>query len=138
MYEPLIRIPLVISGPGKFKVGTRSDMTVQTDLAPTLAGLAGVPWPGEVTGFDLTRGPTGRDAVFLEYYAKQKWINPIRTIRTAQWKLNWYDSGHQELYDLQADPHEIRNLAGDNAGAATRRELEARLDRWRPSLRAKP
>jgi len=113
-------------------------MTVQTDLAPTLAGLAGVAWPGKKAGLDLTQGPTGRDAVFLEYYAKQKWVNPIRTIRTARWKLSWYDSGHQELYDLRTDPQETRNLATDPAANAIRRELEARLDRWRPPLRVEP
>lgn len=131
MYEPLIRIPLVISAPWKWKPAQRDDMTVQVDLAPTLASLAGVTWPGKVTGLDLTAGPTGRDAVFLEYYAKQKWVNPIRTIRTHRWKLNWYDSGHEELYDLQEDPQELRNLAGDGASRDTRAELEARLDRWR-------
>ena len=135
MYDPLIRVPLVISAPWKWKAGSRSDMTVQSDLAPTIAGLTGVAWPGKNTGFDLTHGPTGRDAVFLEYYAKQKWVNPIRTIRTARWKLNWYTSGHQELYDLQADPHEMRNLAADAAAATTRRALEVRLDRWHPALR---
>ena len=138
LYEPLIRIPQVISAPWKWKAGARSDMTVQTDLAPTLAGLAGVAWPGKKAGLDLTQGPTGRDAVFLEYYAKQKWVNPIRTIRTARWKLSWYDSGHQELYDLETDPQETRNLATDPAANAIRRELEARLDRWRPPLRVEP
>jgi arylsulfatase A-like enzyme len=136
MYEPLIRIPLVISAPWKWKAAGRSDMTVQIDVAPTLAGLAGVQWPGKVTGMNLDRGDTSRDAVFLEYYAKQKWVNPIRTIRTARWKLNWYDSGHQELYDLQADPREIRNLASDAASAGTRRELESRLNGWRPPMKA--
>jgi arylsulfatase A-like enzyme len=136
MYEPLIRIPLVISAPWKWKTGVRDDMTVQADLAPTLAGLAGVQWPGKVTGMNLDRGSTDRDAVFLEYYAKQKWVNPIRTIRTSRWKLNWYDSGHQELYDLQADPQEVRNLASDGGSAEVRRELEGRLNRWRPKMQA--
>ena len=131
MYEPLIRIPLVISAPWKWKAGMRDDMTVQIDLAPTLASLAGAQWPGKTTGRDLTQGPTGRDAVFLEYYAKQKWVNPIRTIRTSRWKLNWYDSGHQELYDLQNDPQELRNLAADSASRGTRTELETRLNQWR-------
>ena len=131
MYESLIRIPLVISAPWKWKPGVRDDMTVQADLAPTLAALAGLEWPRKTTGLDLTRGASKRDAVFLEYYAKQKWVNPIRTIRTSRWKLNWYDSGHQELYDLQKDPQEIRNLASEPAGATIRRELETRLDHWR-------
>jgi arylsulfatase len=135
LYEPLIRIPLVISAPWKWKAGRRSDMTVQADLAPTLSSLAGVAWPDKKTGLDLTRGSTGRDAVFLEYYAKQKWVNPIRTIRTARWKLDWYDSGHRELYDLHADPNETRNLATDAAAAGTRSVLGARLEQWRPPLK---
>jgi len=113
MYEPLIRIPLVISAPGRLKPETRDDLVTQADLSPTLASLAGLKWPSKVTGLDLTRQKNARDAVFLEYYSKQKWVNPIRTIRTSKWKLNWYDSGHQELYDLETDPHELRNLAGD-------------------------
>ena len=59
MYEPLIRIPFVISAPWKSRAGVRDDMTVQIDLAPTLASLAGVQWPGKPTGRDLTKGPTG-------------------------------------------------------------------------------
>ena len=69
--------------------------------------------------------------MFLEYYAKQKWVNPIRTIRGRRWKLNWYDSGHQELYDLQSDPHELRNLAGDARSGGVKTELEKRLTAWR-------
>jgi arylsulfatase A-like enzyme len=135
MYEPLIRIPLVISAPWKWKAAERSDMVVQIDLAPTLAGLAGAQWPGKVTGMNLGNGPTKRDAVFLEYYAKQKWVNPIRTVRSSRWKLNWYDSGHQELYDLQADPQELRNLASDAASARVRRDLEGRLSGWRAPMK---
>jgi arylsulfatase A-like enzyme len=134
MYEPLIRIPLVISAPWKWKAGERRNMTVQADLAPTLVGLAGVEWPGKVTGINLHPGVSNRDAVFLEYYAKQKWVNPIRTIRTTRWKLNWYDSGHQELYDLAADPNEFRNLAGDAGSVEVRRHLEWRLNGWRPAI----
>jgi arylsulfatase A-like enzyme len=127
MYEPLIRIPLVISAPWKWKAGVRDEMTTQADLAPMLAGLAGVEWPGKTTA--------RRDAVFLEYYAKQKWVNPIRTIRTSRWKLNWYDSGHQELYDLEHDPQEKRNLASDEASGRVRSELEARLNAWRGPMK---
>ena len=98
-------------------------MTVQADLAPMLAELAGVEWP---------RKPIARrGAVYLEYYAKQKWVNPIRTIRTSRWKLNWYDSGHQELYDLENDAEERHNVASDEATRRIRIELETRLNAWR-------
>ena len=135
MYEPLIRIPLVISAPGMLKPETRDDLVTQTDLAPTLASLAGLEWPTKVTGLDLTRQRNTRDAVFLEYYSKQKWVNPIRTIRTRQWKLNWYDSGHQELYDLATDPHELRNLAAEPKFGKEKSQLESRLDTWRGPLK---
>jgi choline-sulfatase len=133
MYEPLLRIPLVICAPG-LKPAERDDLAASIDVAPTVASLAGLRWPAKVTGRDLSHGPTGREAVLLEYYAKQKWINPIRTIRTRRWKLNWYDSGNQELYDLREDPNETRNLAADPAALKTRRELEDRLNAWRAPL----
>jgi arylsulfatase A-like enzyme len=134
MYEELIRIPLVIHAPGRLAGGRRDDLVTQADLAPTLAALAAVPWPARVAGRNLSRGPALGDAVFLEYYAKQKWVNPIRTVRTRRWKLNWYDRGNQELYDLEADPHERHNRAADPAAQAIRSQLEARLDGWRKPL----
>jgi arylsulfatase A-like enzyme len=131
MYEPEIRIPLVISAAGRLKSQVRDDLVTQTDVAPTLASLAGLRWPSKISGRDLFHQRDTGDAVFLEYYAKQKWVNPIRTIRTTRWKLNWYDSGHQELYDLSSDPQETRNLAAEAQFSRVKGELEGRLNAWR-------
>jgi len=131
MYEEEIRIPLLIRTPKLMPAGDRDELVTQADLAPTLARLCGLPWPKPITGKSLLPGTLARDAVFLEYYAKQKWVNPIRTLRTRRWKLNWYDSGHQELYDLSADPQELQNLASDAKAHATKAEMEARLNAWR-------
>lgn len=138
MYEEGIRIPLYIRAPGLLPAGERSDMVTQADLAPTLAALCGVPWPKPVTGRNLLTNAPPRDAVLLEYYAKQKWVNPIRTLRGARWKLNVYDSGHRELYDLTADPHELRNLAGRAEIRPVQTNLEARLDSWRRPWPSEP
>src|SRR5262249_62187518 len=124
--------------PGRLKPGTRDDLVTQADLSPTLASLAGLKWPSKVMGLDLTRQKNARDAVFLEYYSKQKWVNPIRTIRTRKWKLNWYDSGHQELYDLETDPQEAKNLTNEANLSKTKKELEARLNAWRPTRPTEP
>jgi arylsulfatase A-like enzyme len=131
MYEEEIRIPLIVRAPRLLAARERSDLVTQTDLALTLAALCGLEWPRRVAGRDLTDSNGTHDAVFLEYYAKQKWVNPIRTIRGRRWKMNWYDSGHKELYDLQADPHELRNRAGDTEAAPVQARLEARLNAWR-------
>ena len=138
MYEELISIPLWISAPGApLGKAPRTDLVTQADLAPTLASLAGLTWPREVSGVDLTKGPNDRMAVFLEYYAKQKWVNPIRTVRTRRWKLNWYDRGNKELYDLATDPYETRNRAGDAELKAVQGDLEKRLNAWRAPLLAR-
>jgi len=131
MYEEEIRIPLMIRAPGLMPAGERTDLVTQADLAPTLASLCGMHWPKPVSGRNLTAKLPPRDAVFLEYYAKQKWVNPIRTMRGRRWKMNWYDSGHQELYDLQADPHEQQNLAAEPKSGSLKAEMEARLNAWR-------
>ena len=129
MYEPLIRIPLLIRAPGRMKAGQRGDLVTQADIAPTLAELAGVAWPGKVDGASLVK-PLKRDAVYLEYYAKQKWVNPIRTVRTRRWKLNVYERGNRELYDLETDPGETKDLSAAPAHKARRLEMEALLGRW--------
>jgi arylsulfatase A-like enzyme len=129
MYEPLIRIPLVIAGPGLKTGSTHTGFATSADLAPTLADLAGLEWSGPVDGRDLFKS-AARDAVFLEYFGKQHWAAPIRTIRTKRWKLNSYRGGETELYDMEKDPVEMRNLAGVKSVEKQERDLKARLDRW--------
>lgn len=133
MYEELLRIPFLLSGAG-LKRRLRHDLVRQTDLAPTLAALAGVRWPSRTDGRNLLQDTKGPDAVLLEYYSKQKWVNPIRTIRTRRWKLNWYDRGAKELYDLERDPAERINLAGRSSHTAIQATLEARIRSWRAPL----
>jgi arylsulfatase A-like enzyme len=132
MYDPLIRVPLVIAAPGLKKNSTRDDLVESIDIGPTLAGLAGLSWPAPIDGKDVSKHASGRDAVFLEYYGKQQWIAPIRTIRTREWKLNQYRDGSAELYDLKNDVQEARNLAGQTSVAQIQKQLENRLSKWWP------
>jgi len=129
LYDECLRVPLILSAPGRVKRGRRDDFVNSADVAPTLAAAAGLRWPTAVDGQSFLK-PLRRASIFAEYYAKQKWVNPIRTIRTREAKLSVYDqTGHREYYDLRDDPGEQRNLAA--RAPAGMSELERQLDRWR-------
>ena len=109
------------------------------DLAPTLVALGGGEPLADVTGkslLPLLRGlrTDWRTAFLYEYnYEPQFPYTPnVRGVRTDRWKLIRYPQGDgspdrftAELYDLAADPHELRNLIDDPAHAATRRSSSA-------------
>ncbi len=137
MYEELVRIPLAISFPGRIPSGKRvDDLVVNVDLLPTICGLADLPAPVDIHGRSLLplldgKKVTWRDHVIGEYYSKQRWVNPIRMVRTKRWKYTRYRKWGEELYDLQADPGELNNLAKEDAHAATERRLSHILDDWK-------
>lgn len=139
LFEAMVHVPLLIRLPGQTAetAGRRTTnfMTVNVDLAPTLADFAGIDL-GEVDGLSLRPLLTGegevpdREFVVGQYYSKQKWINPIRMIRTRHYKYNRYLPHGEELYDLEADPDEVRNLADHPDYAAVKADLGAKLDQW--------
>jgi len=139
MYEHMMRIPLVISPPAAAataRTPRETDfMCVNVDLAPTIADFAGARLPGN-DGVSLKPLLTGegraprRAAVIGQYYSKQRWVNPIRMIRTDRYKYNLYRGHGEELYDLQNDPSELHNLAGDPACQETQARLAGELEQW--------
>lgn len=137
MYEEMVRVPLVIRLPTPKSRGPRrvDSLTSNVDLFPTLLDFAGVAIP-DCQGLSLKQGLLGeagfpeREYVVGQYYGKQKWINPIRMIRTRRWKYNLYLHEGEELYDLANDPHEVHNLADDPSRRGLKRDLRAELDRW--------
>lgn len=144
MYEESIRVPLLVRYPRVVEPGTVvSRMVISHDLAPSLIDLADAAPLEDVTGrsfVPLLRGQatTWRDAFLYEYnYEKQFPYTPnVRGVRTDRWKLIRYPHGDgtpdrftAELYDLQSDPYEMRNLIADPAHASQRREMERLFDR---------
>lgn len=138
MYENLVRVPLIMRVPevcGGRKCGRTNALVSLLDVLPTLCEFAGAPSDG-VDGASL-RGfltgaspPPAREFVVGEYFGKQRWINPIRMLRTRRFKYTRYIHYGEELYDLENDPDEMLNLANDSAHCDTRRVLAEALDRW--------
>ena len=141
-YEEAIRIPLLIRYPGAIGEGRTHDaMALTIDLAPTLLELTGSdPLPGvRMDGRSLVPLLSGdtpgdwRKAFRIEYNSDTVFPRVLtmgyRAIRTERWKyIRYLDlEGMDELYDLRADPYEMRNVIGDNAEMV--QELGKELDR---------
>ncbi|MEA3403040.1 MAG: sulfatase-like hydrolase/transferase [Armatimonadota bacterium] len=137
MYEELLRVPLVVRWPDGAGAGeTRDTLAGLVDLAPTFAAAAGIDWPAEPPGRNLRAiaedaSAPWRDRIFAQYHSKQRWSNPIRTVRTRRWKYNHYLEDRDELYDLQEDPSEMRNEIHTPEHQELIGKLRACLDEWR-------
>jgi len=151
-YDAVIRVPLTIAGPGLAAGAVREEFVQLEDLFPTVLELAGSPPAPTYSADSLTRalppplpGLAGsllplcrgeaagrwRTAAYAESYNDifsghlNQWA---RTIRTERYRYTVYPRGSgEQLFDLVADGHETRNLAGDPAHAATREELRGQL-----------
>jgi len=142
-YEEGIRSPFVVRYPSKVKAGTRiSDLMICQDIAPTMIELAGGKPGPQIQGRSFLpllgkRKPAGwRKAVLAEYWAEQAypWLIGMtyKAIRTERYKLiHWVNRGRagelDELYDLEKDPFELKNLIASRAHAAIRARLHREL-----------
>ncbi|MCW5966074.1 MAG: sulfatase-like hydrolase/transferase [Bryobacterales bacterium] len=131
MYEHSIRVPMVLAGPGIPAGETRDAMVYLSDLFATMCDLAGLSVPDTVEGSSLLpviRNHTKlRDSIFVAYRDFQ------RCVKTERWKLilhNVKGTETVQLFDMQDDPQELRNLASLPEHATTVAELRQQLAAW--------
>jgi choline-sulfatase len=131
-YEETYRIPLIVRWPGVVGPGTSSDALVNSmDLAPTIVEMAGcAPFETQARSMvPLLRGePTGEafDSDFAEFLG-QRFAYTLRTVWWGRFKYVFNGFDFDELYDLEADPYELNNLASDPAYAEVLREMAVRM-----------
>jgi N-acetylglucosamine-6-sulfatase len=128
-YEESIRTPLIIRGPEVPTGETRSQLVSNVDLAPTFAELAGTEPPKKHDGrslvplFSADPPRSWRESLLLERRGERLEWAGVRTPRYAYFE---YETGEEELYDMQTDPYQLKSLH-ESADPELLSELHARL-----------
>ena len=131
-FEESCRVPLIICLPGEKNAGKVCPRLVElVDLYPTLADLAGLKPPANLEGYSLRpllEDPTAewKHPAFTQV---ERGANPGHSVRTDRWRYTEWDGGQKgnELYDHDADPQELHNLASDEKQKAVVAEMKALL-----------
>jgi choline-sulfatase len=134
-YEGSARVPLMIAAPD-MTPGLQTAPVSTIDLCPTLCDLAGVsmeeimPWTTGTSLVPMGQGVERTEPVAMEYAAEASYA-PMVSLRYGKWKLNRCALDPDQLFDLEADPHELENLAEVAAHQGTLNSLRAKADaRW--------
>ena len=141
-YEESIRLPLLIRYPPKVRAGSKPRAQVLTiDVAPTLLDLAGAKPLAGIDGrsvvplFGSKETPADwRRSFLIEYTTDIVFPRILRmgydAVRNERYKFIRYREleGMNELYDLQQDPFELRNLIDAKSKTNLRRRMEGELD----------
>lgn len=139
MYEESLGLPLLMRWPGIIKpASVQNELASLLDSAPTFLDLAGAPIPEDLQGASLLpilreqQAPVDwRDCHYYHYYG-QFGVPSHCGIRTDTHKLIWFYEAETpgiqwELFDLQSDPREAVNLAGDPGSAACLESIREKL-----------
>jgi arylsulfatase A-like enzyme len=132
-YEDMIKLPFIVRQPGAVPAGVRSDALQSiVDLPVTFLETAGIPVPRDMTGVDqgpVWRGEaaSARDHIICENHHEPTTIH-VKTYVDKRYKLTvYYNRPYGELFDLQEDPGELRNLWDDPASAELKAGLVMKL-----------
>lgn len=140
MYEESLRIPLMIWYPEMIKAGSKnSELVLNIDVAPTLINLAGSDVPEGMQGQSFVPLLTGeetrwRESIMYEYYQEEyaPGYVTINGVRNKRYKYIEYPDMRDdidELYDLENDPGEMKNLIFSPDHQVVKSEMKAELER---------
>lgn len=127
LWDRSTRVPLIFTGPGVTKAARCEEPAELLDIYPTLMELCDLPKPEGLEGHSLM--PQLKDAsVEREFPAITTHNHDNHGIRTKDWRYIQYADKSEELYNMQDDPNEWKNLAADPQHA----DLIAGLQKWIP------
>ncbi len=133
LWDRSTRVPLIFAGPGIAAAAKCEQPAELLDMYPTLIDLCGLPKNSRLEGLSLmpqlqdASTPRKRPAITTHNHDNHG-------VRSQDWRYIRYADGSEELYDMQKDPNEWRNLAGDPKFANIVKEHR----RWLPKVNEKP
>jgi uncharacterized sulfatase len=142
MYEEITHIPLIVRWPGRSPVGATCPHPVShIDIVPTVLEAYGIGTPKSLEGKSMLttfRDPASRpgEAIFMEFGRYEVdhdgfgGFQPIRATFDGRYKLVINLLSSDELYDLQKDPHEMKNLIESETHAGVRNRLHDGILDW--------
>jgi choline-sulfatase len=128
-FEPSVRVPLIVSAPGRFAPRRVHEPVSQSDIAPTLLDLCGLGLDGRSLAPALAGAPLGDADVVAEYLAEGVTSPAVMLLRGRR-KYIWCSGDPEQLYDVEADPHELVNLAAPDSQPCVHMREEVHR-RWR-------
>ena len=137
VYDATVLVPLVFRLTGLMPRESRAPARL-IDVAPTVLELAGAPELSGIDGTSLVATLRGEDQAISPAYVEtyQPWLSygwsPLKSLRFAGWKL--IAAPRPELYDLERDPREERNVFDSERGKARELEVARREVESRPAV----
>lgn len=129
MYDPIMRVPLIVKMPGQFYAGAATDAQVtMPDVTSTILTMAGLPKPPDMRGQNLILVLSGRRLGHLYVFAEDPWFLMARS--TTRKLLYTGDSGRLVFFDLEKDPLEIRNVINEPNHQGDIQRMEDALLGW--------
>ena len=138
MYEESFRTPLLVRLPGGMR-GDIPEMVQNIDYAPTILEMAGLPVPEDIQGesfLPLLQGKEAKDwrqSLYYHYYEypAEHSVRRHYGVRTERYSLMHFynDMDEWELFDLQEDPMQLKNLYGQEGYESIQQELLTELVR---------
>ena len=145
MYEESLRMPLIIKDPRltSEEGGTRvSEMVLNLDFGPTILDICGVEIPENMQGksfLPIVNGnrPNGwRTSMYYRFYENFFEVGPQEGVRTERYKLIHFEYPEEgwELYDLQEDPKEMKNLYEEFSFQSTVDSLKVEMQKLQKKI----
>ncbi|MCK4958254.1 MAG: sulfatase-like hydrolase/transferase, partial [Planctomycetes bacterium] len=141
LYDEGASVPLLISWPKRIGLDktNSTDLVSGLDIMPTICDYVGIEPPANMRGESLRGILEGKTGLERKFIVSESNSNAGRMVRTKRYKyITYVEESVEQLFDMEKDPGETKNLAGVNRYASALREHRQILHEWESGLDIAP